>query len=140
MNVKRKTPCFSRGFRSDRRFSRPWKGAECQLSGFQDEVLDELNAQPPLKDRKCVDLPRYIAFHKQHIDYPEYIKQGLFIGSGAIESGNKIVAQRRLKQAGMRWEPNTAQYLLSIKAKVESGLWETEVVPLIREHYNCPAL
>ncbi len=115
----------------------PWAERICKMlrEGRSAAVLQELEARPLPKERKCVDLPRYIKFHQDHIDYPSYVKQGLFIGSGAIESGNKVVLQRRLKQAGMRWEPETAQYLLTLKSKVESGLWETEVVPLVREHY-----
>ena len=35
------------------------------------------------------------------IDYKEYKEKGYFVGSGAIGSGNKIVVQRRCKQAGM---------------------------------------
>jgi hypothetical protein len=35
--------------------------------------------------------------------------------------------QQRLKQAGMRWNVQTAQYLLTLKAKAESGLWVADV-------------
>jgi hypothetical protein len=58
---------------------------------------------------------------------PLYEQKGYFIGSGAIESGNKIVLQQRLKQAGMRWNVETAQNILKLKAKTESGLWHTDV-------------
>lgn len=34
------------------------------------------------------------------------IKQGWFVGSGAIESTNKTVVQRRTKQSSMRWSVN----------------------------------
>jgi hypothetical protein len=37
------------------------------------------------------------------------------------------VLQQRLKQAGMRWNVSTAQNLLTLKAKAESGLWHTDV-------------
>ena len=65
---------------------------------------------------------------------PEYLAKGYFIGSGAIESGNKIVLQKRLKLAGMRWNVPTAQCMLTIRARVESGLWD-EVVDLTMRHY-----
>ena len=79
-----------------------------------------------------MNLYNYISNNKTNIDYPTYRKRGYFIGSGAIESGNKTVLQARLKQAGMRWNPITAQYMLSLKAKEKSGLWYSFVVPLIR--------
>jgi len=56
------------------------------------------------------------------------------VNKGAVESRNKIVLQDRLKQAGMRWEPETAQYVLSLKVKSKSELWEKEVVKLIRDY------
>ncbi len=62
----------------------------------------------------------------------EYIKQRIFIGSDAIESGNKVVLQSSLKQADMRWETSTAQFLFMFKAKNESGLWESEVDEVVR--------
>ena len=66
----------------------------------------------------------------------EYKAKGYFCGSGAIESGNKIVLQKRLKQAGMRWEPQSAQYLLTLKSKYESGRWETDVVDFVKQYFK----
>lgn len=51
-----------------------------------------------------------------------------FCGSGAVENRNKVVLQKRLKQAGMRWEIETAQYLLTLKFKYESSKREKDVV------------
>lgn len=90
------------------------------------EVLEDLEnkKRPPL----CpVDLHGYIQNNADHIDYAHYIKEGLFIGSGAVESGNKSILQQRLKQAGMRWNPQTAQYLLTLRTKHKSHLWLQEV-------------
>jgi len=56
-----------------------------------------------------------------------YEHKGYFIGSGAMESGNKVVMQQRLKQAGMRWNVETAQNLLTLKSKAESGFWNRDV-------------
>jgi hypothetical protein len=56
------------------------------------------------------------------------------VGSGAIESGNKVVMQKRLKLAGMRWNEITAQYLLTLRTKFESGLWKTSVVKAVISH------
>ena len=40
--------------------------------------------------------------------------------SGAIESGNKLVLQRRLKQAGMHWSSDGAQYIAALRTKYKS--------------------
>ena len=64
------------------------------------------------------------------------MKQGYFIGNVAIESGNKSTMQERLKLPGMRWEVQSAQYVLAAKMKYDSGLWDSYVVPLIYRHFG----
>ena len=49
------------------------------------------------------------------------------MGSGTIESANKTVVQRRTKQPGMRWSINGGQYILTLRAKEESNLWDEEI-------------
>jgi hypothetical protein len=93
------------------------------------EVLFDLKQreQPP----SCpVDLYGYISNNIDSIDYDRYIECGYFtclpdrrVGSGAIESGNKSVLHQRLKQAGMRWNVQSAQHLLTLRTKYKSGLW-----------------
>ena len=114
----------------------PWAERICDLlkKGKLEEVMTEIKGGPNYDG--CVNLEHYLELHKNHINYPEYLEKGFFIGSGAIESGNKVVLQKRLKQAGMRWEVESAQYLLSIKSKVKSGLWATEVVNPVLAHYG----
>ena len=41
-----------------------------------------------------------------------------------IESGNKTVVQKRMKQASMRWCTVGAQYMAVLRAKHESNRWE----------------
>jgi hypothetical protein len=65
--------------------------------------------------------------NRSKVDYPEYKKSGFFVGSGAIESANKTILQRRLKQSGMRWSVKGAQFVLTLRAKFESALWEKDV-------------
>jgi hypothetical protein len=120
---------------------RPWADRICERlkkSHFK-SVLDELdNIDQKRMDRASVNLPGYIRNNINNIDYAAYIKKGYFIGSGAIESGNKIVLQKRLKQAGMRWNTKTAQCLLTLRAKQESGLWYQDVViPILRYYNSC---
>lgn len=95
-------------------------------------VIAELATFSNSNLKNCsVNLYLYIQNNINNIDYADYIAKGYFVGSGSIESGNKIVLQQRLKQSGMRWNVTTAQSLLTLKAKQESGLWERDVVSLL---------
>ena len=79
------------------------------------------------KDKKVptgvCNLPIYLENNKDKIDYSRYENNGWFVGSGAIESSNKTVAQLRLKQAGMRWSVNGANYIITLRCMIESNHW-----------------
>ena len=131
--------CAKLHFNNDEQAFRPWAEQMCKLlkEGHWRQVLAALEGMnSPHADR----LHGYISNNKKHIDYPKYLQESGFIGSGAIESGNKIVLQKRLKQAGMRWNPVCAQYLLSLRAKHESNLWNSTVVLPALRHFQLPLL
>jgi len=70
------------------------------------------------------NLPIYLEHNKDKIDYSRYEHNGWFVGSGAIESSNKTVAQLRLKQAGMRWSVDGANYMITLRCMFESDNWD----------------
>ena len=117
-------------FNMDESKYRPWAKDVCdKLKNSESRLV--LRELAPYKDKKLkgcpIQLHGYISNNANHIDYAAYLGKGYFIGSGAIESGNKIVLQDRLKRAGMRWNTPTAQAMLTLKAKAESGLWFSDV-------------
>jgi hypothetical protein len=124
-----------------------FKNDETKYKPFAEELIEkfkngEKNAAlkiiKSLKNRKLpkgtVNLCTYVANNINKVDYKEYKEKGYYVGSGAIESGNKVVLQKRLKLAGMRWNDLSAQYLLSLRAKFESNLWRTCVVDRLLAH------
>jgi hypothetical protein len=115
----------------------PWANDIIDLfkASKSDEVIEKINKLSKSQRKKANnDLLEYIDHNKSIINYLEYKRQGFFIGSGAIESGNKVVLQRRLKQGAMRWNIASAQALLSLISKLKSGLWG-QVVDLVYKHY-----
>jgi len=126
-------------YKMDESKSKPWAEKTCtalRKSRYTD-VLQELKSHDTGHMDKCpVNLYGYITNNIKNIDYAAYEKKGYFIGSGAIESGNKIVMQQRLKQAGMRWNVETAQNLLTLKSKEESSLWHSDVDNFIINFLN----
>ena len=98
------------------------------------QIEEAIKMAEPYKDCKKPGIPNiytYLENNKSCVDYPTYIANGYFIGSGAIESGNKSTVQERLKLPGMRWDLTAAQYVLSAKMKYDSGRWESYAVPLV---------
>jgi hypothetical protein len=84
------------------------------------------------------NLLNYIDNNRDNIDYAKYRSLGYFIGSGAIESANKTVLQRRLKYGAMRWHVPSAQAVVTLVAKARGGLWESDVEKPIHLHYGAP--
>ena len=82
----------------------------------------------------CVDLFSYISKNKDSIDYPTYEAKGLFVGSGAIESLNKSFVQQRLKEPGMRWYVDSANYMLTLRRMAYNEKW-SELEKNIRDYY-----
>lgn len=86
------------------------------------DIVRFLNKQVSTKEIE--DCIRYYTNNEKRMNYGEYRKLGLEIGSGAIESAHKTVIQTRMKQAGMHWSKENVQSMLSLRAKYMSGHWE----------------
>lgn len=54
--------------------------------------------------------------NQSRIDYRSYLKAGLMIGSGVVESSNRRVVTQRLKQAGMHWSFCGAEGVMALRA------------------------
>ena len=59
---------------------------------------------------------RYLTNNQSRIDYQAYLKAGLMIGSGVVESSNRRVVTQRLKQAGMHWSKTGAEGVMALRA------------------------
>ena len=123
-------------FGMDEEKYRPWAKDICdELKSSQSQnVMRELERFKEKAVGCAVNLHGYISNNQKNIDYVTYEQKGYFIGSGAIESANKIILQDRLKRAGMRWNVQTAQAMLTLRSKVESQLWVSDVQKPFFEH------
>lgn len=88
-------------------------------------VLEWLKKQT--QTTEVVDCHRYFTNHQSRMNYAEYKRQGLVIGSGAIESAHRTLIQARMKQAGMHWKKKNVQSIASVRARYESGRWDEMV-------------
>jgi hypothetical protein len=68
----------------------------------------------------------YLKKREPHMQYPTFQSQGWPIGSGIVESGNKLVVEARLKGAGMHWAEQHVNAMLAIRNILCSGRWKEE--------------
>ena len=66
----------------------------------------------------------YLTKRCAQIRYAEFRAHGYPIGSGAVESGNKLVTEARLKRAGMHWERAHVDPMLALRTIVCSDRWD----------------
>jgi len=66
----------------------------------------------------------YLQTRLSMLDYAHFRRRSYPIGSGSVESGHKVVVQRRMKGAGMRWAERHLDPMLSLRNLVCNGLWE----------------
>jgi hypothetical protein len=57
----------------------------------------------------------YFERNAKRMRYPEFRRQGLFVGSGVIEAGCKTVIGSRLKRSGMFWTVRGANALIALR-------------------------
>jgi hypothetical protein len=66
----------------------------------------------------------YLQKREAQMQYPTYQQAGWPIGSGSVESANKLVVEARLKGAGMRWERHNVNPMLTLRNAVCNGRWK----------------
>jgi hypothetical protein len=65
----------------------------------------------------------YLQKREAHMQYPTYQQAGWPIGSGSVESANKLVVEARLKGAGMRWQRQNVNPMLVLRNAVCNERW-----------------
>jgi len=65
----------------------------------------------------------YVQKREAHMQYPTYQAAGWPIGSGSVESANKVVVEARLKGAGMRWGRQNVNPMLVLRNAVCNRQW-----------------
>ncbi len=87
------------------------------------------------------DIDRELAFFRKHrhrMRYHALKQQGIAIGSGLVEAANKTLVTQRMKRSGMRWRIVGGQAVLTFRALIKSGRFESAWTAMI-EGDNAPA-
>jgi hypothetical protein len=66
----------------------------------------------------------YLEARLEQMQYPQFVAAGWPIGSGMVESANKLVVEDRLKGAGMHWAEANVNPLLALRNAVCNDRWE----------------
>jgi hypothetical protein len=75
----------------------------------------------------------YLESREAQMQYPHFIAEGWPIGSGMVESANKLVVEDRLKGAGMHWAEANVNPLLALRNAVCNDRWDESWTMIERE-------
>jgi hypothetical protein len=96
------------------------QGPEAVLAELHDMVVEHPQAEALALTKAWA----YLEKRKPQLQYPTFQAQGWPIGSGATESGNKLVVEARLKGAGMHWARTHVDPMLALRNVVCNDRWE----------------
>src|SRR6266571_3940534 len=68
----------------------------------------------------------YLQKREAQMQYPTYQAAGWPIGSGMVESANKVVVEARLKGAGMQWTAPNVNAMLALRVTIDNDRWDHE--------------
>jgi hypothetical protein len=96
------------------------------ISGVKNVIaaIKRLQPQNPSVREEVHKTVGYFETNQDRMRYAEWIKHGLFVGSGVIEAGCKTIVGQRLKQSGMRWTVRGANAIIALRCCQISGRWE----------------
>lgn len=80
----------------------------------------------------------YLSERRAMLAYAVFQAQGYPIGSGCVESANKLVVESRMKGAGMRWGPKHVNAMLAMRNLACNDRWE-QTWPQIRKRWQSDA-
>lgn len=89
-------------------------------------VLNELRAVAAAQGKleEVVKALAYLEKRQAMMRYPEFAAQGWPLGSGMVESANKLVVEDRLKGSGMHWAEGNVNPMLALRNAWCNGRWD----------------
>lgn len=81
----------------------------------------------------CDQTIAYLEARLPQLQYAAFLAHGLPIGSGGVESANKVVVEARLKGSGMHWERSNVTPMVALRACRSSGRWTKDWPAILRQ-------
>ncbi len=106
------------------------------------DVISELETMKPTSAEASKLIAKAIIHldkHSGRVNYASARRGGYHIGSGAIESANKMICHGRLKRTGAWWYPSCVNNILKLRCSKYNGTFD-RVMELHRLRHPVPAI
>ncbi len=130
-------------FGKENRAGRAWARRMCRVLKKPGGPFRVLHSAAALRKRRKLSVSRAAEFRKAYqyilrrtklMQYHDYKRLNLPIGSGVTEAACKTIVTQRLKLSGMRWIQHGAQTILNLRVVLLSGIWQTLYRKLLNAH------
>lgn len=95
-----------------------------------DVILNDLEAEKKKRrgrKRKLIEAEiNYLTNGRERMDYVRYEREGLPIGSGAVEGTCKHLVKQRYNLTGARWKRKKIPHVLALRLSLFNGEWEED--------------
>ena len=75
----------------------------------------------PSNSEKFESAMDYFRSNIERMDYGAFSACGIYVGSGVIEAGCKVIVGNRMKNAGMHWSKDSAEKMINLRCAVRNG-------------------
>jgi hypothetical protein len=85
-------------------------------------MLDLVETVPYKKgnEKKFESVTGYFRSNLEHMNYGVFAANGIFVGSGVIEAGCKVIVGNRMKNAGMHWSKDHAEKMIALRCAIRN--------------------
>lgn len=100
---------------------------QCLFKQGGSGVLQTLKALAATKGQGLQVLQKTIQYFENNLhrmNYPTYLANQWFIGSGAVESAHRSLVHHRMKKAGQRWSVSGANHMLNLRVCTHADRWD----------------
>lgn len=86
-------------------------------------MFDLIGTMPCKKgnEKKLEGAMGYFRANMERMNYGPFIASGIFVGSGVIEAGCKVIVGNRMKNAGMHWLKDHAEKMINLRCAIRNG-------------------
>jgi hypothetical protein len=86
------------------------------------EMLDLIESVPCKKgnEKKLAGAKGYFLTNMDRMNYGAFAACGIFVGSGVVEAGCKVIVGNRMKNAGMHWSRENAENMISLRCAIRN--------------------
>jgi hypothetical protein len=90
--------------------------------GKVQDMLNLIESTPCKKgnEKKLENAMGYFRSNMDRMNYGAFAASGIFVGSGVIEAGCKVIVGNRMKHAGMHWSKDNAEKMIALRCAIRN--------------------